>query len=253
MAISTQPPIQLTINNSANCIANVSLFNQNSPSVNARTKYSWNLTLANITCGYGSVVVNGITVNITFTPTLNGLITSLNNLGFGFFCSETVLSVTSLYVVDDINVYGSLDLCSGVVINVCYDLTSGAIPLTGAAGSTTTGTLTVTGGKVYVWAYYNAVTASSGTAIWSINSSVPPMYNLSGSFTVTPIIKTGFTTLGGQLNNGYALVDIGTYNFTLTRSALDTVPSSSVLIFIRAITADTFTPTPSLSYFVGAC
>jgi len=104
--------IQFTIVNSTDCNYNLPLFQQNVYSVNATTKYSWDVTTADLSCGTGTIVVNSITYNLTYTATLTGLLSALNALGFGFFCSETISGSTYIYVVDDTNVYGNLDLCS---------------------------------------------------------------------------------------------------------------------------------------------
>jgi len=65
--------------------------------------------------------------------------------------------------------------------SACYDLTSGLMPVTGGGGTTTTGTITVVGGTVNVWAEYNSGGSSSGTADFSM---VVNAIAASGTFTI---------------------------------------------------------------------
>ena len=133
--------IQFTIVNSTDCNYNLPLFQQNVYSVNATTKYSWDVTTADLSCGTGTIVVNSITYNLTYTATLAGLLSALNALGFGFFCSETIGGSTYIYVVDDTNVYGNLDLCS---VGTTTTTTSTTSTTTTAAPTTTTTSTTTT-------------------------------------------------------------------------------------------------------------
>ena len=133
--------IQFTIVNSTDCNYNLPLFQQNVYSVNATTKYSWDVTTADLSCGTGTIVVNSITYNLTYTATLAGLLSALNALGFGFFCSETISGSTYIYVVDDTNVYGNLDLCS---VGTTTTTTSTTTTTTTPPPTTTTTTSTTT-------------------------------------------------------------------------------------------------------------
>ena len=114
--------INLTIINDSDCTLTIPLFKNNVASINASTKYQWDITSAigvntyiytiddtnvygdldlctgsitNILCGLGSIVVNGVSITITYTPTLVGLLNSLNALGYGFFCTEFTTSITT--------------------------------------------------------------------------------------------------------------------------------------------------------------
>jgi len=121
--------IQFSVQNNTDCNINVPVLKQNVYSINALTKYSWNINTLNISCGVLSIVIGGQPYTINFTPTLPDMLTALNALGFGFFCTETISSNTFLYTQDDVNVYGDINDC-----------TTGTTTTTTAAPTTTTTT-----------------------------------------------------------------------------------------------------------------
>ena len=121
--------IQFSVQNNTDCNINVPVLKQNVYSINALTKYSWNINTLNISCGVLSIVIGGQSYTINFTPTLPDMLTALNALGFGFFCTETISSNTFLYTQDDVNVYGDINDC-----------TTGTTTTTTAAPTTTTTT-----------------------------------------------------------------------------------------------------------------
>jgi hypothetical protein len=157
--------IQFTIINSTDCEYNLPLFQQNVYSVNATTKYSWNITSANISCGTGTIVVNSVTYNLTYTATLAGLLSALNALGFGFFCTETIGGSTFLYVVDDTNIYGNLDLCPTG--------TTTTTTTTTAAPTTTTTTTTTTAAPTTTTTTSTTTEAPTTTTTTTTTTAVP--------------------------------------------------------------------------------
>ena len=130
--------IQFTIINQTDCTFNIPLFQSNVYSINATTKYSWDITAADLSCGTGTIVINGITINLSFATNLAGLLSALNSLGYGFFCTETIGFSTFLYVVDDTNIYGDLDLCPSVVSTTTTTTTTTAAPTTTTTTTSTT-------------------------------------------------------------------------------------------------------------------
>jgi hypothetical protein len=130
--------IQFTIVNGTDCDLTLPLFQENVYSLNATTKYSWDVTGEDYTCGDGQIVINGITYNLTFNPDITGLLISLNGLGFGFFCTETSGPNTAIYVQDDTNVYGDLQIC----VTSCVSTTTTTSTTTIAPTTTTTTTTT---------------------------------------------------------------------------------------------------------------
>jgi len=98
--------------------------------------------------------------------------------------------------------------------SACYDLTSGLMPVTGGGGTTTTGTITVVGGTVNVWAEYNSGGSSSGTADFSM---VVNAIAASGTFTITSTGQVGYSDTGGSTSFGFVTLNPGVYNFSLTK------------------------------------
>ena len=88
------------VNNTTDCVINVPLFSQSAPSINATTKYQWQIITADLSCGCWSIVVNSQTYFINFDGTLVGLQNAFNNLGFGFACTTTIGADTFLYTLD---------------------------------------------------------------------------------------------------------------------------------------------------------
>lgn len=154
--------INLTIINNSDCSLTIPLFQNNVASINATTKYSWDITTADLSCGFGSIIINSITYNITFDTTLTGLLSSLNGLNFGYFCSEIILGQLYVYTIDDTNIYGDLDLCPTPLTTTTTTTTSTsttsttttAIPTTTTTTTTSTTTTTTTASLQYLTDQY---------------------------------------------------------------------------------------------------
>jgi hypothetical protein len=136
--------VQFTISNFSDCGYNLPLFQQNPASINATTKYSWDITTQVLSCGTGQLIINGITYNLSYEANLTGLLAALNALGFGFFCTETIGGDTYLYTVDDVNIYGDLTLCDSGQTTTTTTSTTTAAPTTTTTTSTTTAAPTTT-------------------------------------------------------------------------------------------------------------
>lgn len=137
--------IQFTIINGTDCDFTLPLFQQSVYSINATTKYSWNITGEDFSCGDATLVINDQVVNLNFNPDVTGFIISLNALGYGFFCTETVGSDTFLYVQDDTNIYEDLQICVASCVTTTTTTTSTTIaPTTSTTTSTTTAAPTTT-------------------------------------------------------------------------------------------------------------
>lgn len=164
--------IQFTISNETDCSINLPLFQQNVYSINATTKYSWDITSEVLACGTGTIVVNGNTLTLNFTPTLTGLLNALNALGFGFFCTETIGGSTFLYVVDDTNVYGGLDLCPSASTTTTTSTT------TAAPATTTTTTTTTTAAPTSTTTTTSTTTAAPTTSTTTTTTTSATQFNL---------------------------------------------------------------------------
>jgi hypothetical protein len=123
------------VNNTTDCVINVPLFSTAAPSINATTKYQWQIITADLSCGCWSIIVNSITYFINFDGTLVGLQNAFNNLGFGFACTTTIGADTFLYTLDNTNVYGAIE--------TCYCITTTTTTTTTTIAPTTTTTTTI--------------------------------------------------------------------------------------------------------------
>lgn len=116
--------INYRIQNNTSSILPVELWgvdNITTTSLNATTRYTWNVTFGDLSCGYGSIVVNGTTYPLTIDGTLQGLVNQLNSLNFGTFGGYTSGASSYIFTADDINSYTNLILCDFPLIITMVD------------------------------------------------------------------------------------------------------------------------------------
>jgi hypothetical protein len=167
--------IQFSVKNNTDCDLNVPLLQQNVYSINATTKYSWNIQTIDLSCGTGSIVINGATYPLSYTAnSLNSYLSALNSLGFGFFCTETISSVNYLYTQDDINVYGNVSDC--------------------ATGTTTSTTTTTTTGVPTTSTTTTSTTLPSTSTTTTTTTGTPTTSTTTTTTTGTPTTSTTTTT-----------------------------------------------------------
>ena len=131
------------VNNTTDCVIDVPLFSESAPSINATTKYQWQLITADLSCGCWSIIINSQTYYINFDGTLVGLQNAFNNLGFGFACTTTIGADTFLYTLDNTNIYGAIDTCYCNNTTTSTTTTTTTLPITTTTTTTTT-TLPIT-------------------------------------------------------------------------------------------------------------
>jgi hypothetical protein len=134
--------INLTIINNSNSNFTIPLFQNGVASINSTIKYSYDITSASLACGQGDIIINGVVYNFTYQPNVSAAVTALTNLGFGFFSYEIIGLNTYIYVVDNTNVYGDMNLCLLVPTTSTTTTTTTPIPTTTTTTSTTTTTTT---------------------------------------------------------------------------------------------------------------
>jgi hypothetical protein len=87
-------------------------------SVNATTKFTYNVTGELFTCGSATIYINNTMYNVNYNlGSLQSCINSLNNLGFGKFDSYTNSGNTYIQVYDNVNIYGTLNICTVIPPN----------------------------------------------------------------------------------------------------------------------------------------
>lgn len=104
--------INLTITNNTNSTLVVPVFKGGVSGINSTTKYTYDITAGSIVCGYGDIVINSVLYNFTFDGTLDGLVNAMTNLGFSYFSWEISGGNTYVYTVDNVNIYGTLNICT---------------------------------------------------------------------------------------------------------------------------------------------
>ena len=137
----------------------------------------------------------------------------------GILSTDTVIRVTSNALCVNYEEYflpaATPTPTPSPVVGICYTVASGVYPTNGV-GTTVSGTITVQGASINVWAKHtNGGGGSTGTSNFSgtFNS-----VNVSGTYTVMVNGQVGYSNSGGTNSNGYVTLAPGTYNFSLTKS-----------------------------------
>lgn len=206
--------IQFVLQNSSDCDFNLELFQQNIFSVNATTKYSWNITTQDLSCSTGTIVINGVTINLTYEASITGLVSALNALGYGFFCSETLGGQTYIYTVDDTNVYGNLTLCDQGLTTTTTTTTSTTVSPT----TTTTSTTSTT----------TVAPVTTTTTTTTTTSAPVTTTTTTTTTTVAPVTTTTTTTTTTAGFVEYTITSNSYADSPLACSGYDTDPNTTV-------------------------
>ena len=199
--------IQFNIeNNTTDCVINVPLFSQSAPSINATTKYQWQIVLADLLCGCWSIIINSQTYFINFDGTLIGLQNGFNNLGFGFACTTTIGGNTFLYTLDNTNIYGAIQTCycittstttTTTTIAPTTTTTTTAAPTTTTtttiAPTTTTTTTTTTAPPTTTTTTTTTTTAAPTTTTTTTTTTAPPTTSTTTTTTTIPLANVNIS------------------------------------------------------------
>ncbi|MFY8160517.1 MAG: hypothetical protein ACOVNU_04245 [Candidatus Kapaibacteriota bacterium] len=247
--------INLTIINDSDCTLPIPLFQNNVASINATTKYQWDVTTADLSCGFGSIIVNGSLINITYLPTLVGLVDSLNALNYGFFCTEVIGANTYIYTKDNTNIYSLLDLCPTPTTTTTTTTTSStsttttAIPTTTTTTTTTSSTSTTTTAiPLYRISQASDVAACSGTADWIGTATFSGgLFTLCNCVSVTITSNLGlFDTAVGNNDTFFMSDGVNVRQFQRTGITYDALPIAACTVCAGTTTTTTTTTTTIL-------
>ena len=228
--------IQFVVVNSTGCGFDMPLFQQNVYSINATTKYSWDITGEDITCGTGSLVINGVTYNFSYTASsLTSLLESLNLLGFGFFCSEVISGNTYIYTTDDTNIYGILTLCGATTTTTTTTTTAAPTTTTTSTTSTTTSAPTTT-------TTTTTTTDAPTTTTTTTTTTEAPTTTTTTTTTTTEAPTTTTTTT----TTTEAPTTTTTTTSTTTEAPTTTTTTTTTTLSVSCTTY-TITGTPSIS------
>ena len=216
-----QELIQFSVKNNTDCDLNVPLLQMNVYSINATTKYSWNIQTIDLSCGSATIIINGGSYSISYTAnSLNSFLSALNALGFGFFCTEIISSVNYLYTQDDINIYGNINDCfSGPTTTTTTTTTTSAPTI-----STTTTTTTIAPTTSTTTTTTTAVVPTTSTTT-TTTTVAPTTSTTTTTTTVAPTTSTTTTTTTVAPTTTTSTTTTTTtaapYNFNLTNGSLD--------------------------------
>ena len=229
--------IQFVLTNATNCDFNIPMFENNVPSINATTKYSWDITSESLACGFGSIIINGIVYNFTFDGTLSGLLSVLNatssSVGCGFFCFEIVVGNTFVYVVDDNCVFGDLSLCGTITTTTTTTTSTTTSTTTAPSTSTTTST----------------TTAPSTTSTTTSTTTAPSTSTTTS--TTTGVLTTSTTSTTTTAASTSTTTSTTTAPSTSTTTSTTTAPSTSTTTSTTTAPSTTSTTTSTTTLPIG--
>ena len=197
--------INLQLQNNTNSNFTIPLFQRGVSSINATTKYSWNITGGDISCGISDIIINGVKYYVSYDGTLAGLTDAYTNLGFGFFSWEITGPNTYVYTVDDTNIYGDINICSTTTTT------------TTTTSSTTTTTTAATSVNLD-WAISRAVGGGSADLIVT-----DVLANVLLSVTSTAVLQSGTLT-----------IPVGVLPYTITVNASGVAGANYVICNLSA-------------------
>ena len=217
--------VNLTVINNSDCNLSIPLFQNNVSSINATTKYSWDIQGNSLACGSGNIIINGVLYTFTFTANnLVSLLAALNGLGFGLFCSEVVGGDLYIYTIDDTNVYG--------ILNICTVATTTSTTTTTTVAPTTTTTTTV------------APTTTTTTTVAPTTTSTTTTTTVAPTTTTTTTVAPTTTT-----TTTIAPTSTTTSTTTLPITTTSTTTSTTTQIFNVKAYASNQSDSPLLDAF----
>ena len=222
--------IQFTLQNTSDCAYNIPMMQNNNVVINSTTEYQWDITSADLSCGYGTIVINGVTYNITYeSNSVVSLVAALNNLGFGFFCfrdcsiTSTTTSTTSSTTTAAPTTSTTSSTTTAAPTTSTTSSTTTAAPTTSTTTTSTTGvptTSTTTSTTTDVPTTTTSTTTSTTTDVpttsttTSTTTDVPTTTTSTTTSTTTDIptttsTTTSTTTFGYQAEIEFLFYDFG--------------------------------------------
>jgi hypothetical protein len=236
--------VQFSVKNNTDCDINVPLLQRNIYSINATTKYSWNIQTIDLSCGTGSIVINGATYPLSYTAnSLNSYLSALNALGFGFFCTELISGTNYLFTQDDTNVYGNINDCAtGTTTSTTTTSTTG-VPTT----STTTTSTTLPSTSTTTTSTTGVPTTSTTTTSTTIPSTSTTTTSTTGVPT-TSTTTTSTTAPATSTTTTTTTVAPTTSTTTTTTTDVPTTSTTTTTTTLAPTTSTTTTTTTAAFY-----
>jgi hypothetical protein len=193
--------IQFTLQNTSDCAYNIPMMQNTNVVINSTTEYQYDITSADLSCGYGSIVINGVTYNITYqSGSLTSLIAALNNLGFGFFCSRDCSITTTSTTTSTTTAAPSPTSTTSTTTSTTTaagTTTSTTTSTTTASGTTTSTTTSTTTAAPTTTSTTTSTTTAAPTTTsttTSTTTAAPTTTSTTTSTTTNPPTTTSTTT-----------------------------------------------------------
>ena len=180
--------IQFTLQNTSDCAYNIPMMQNNNVVINSTTEYQYDITSADLSCGYGSIVINGVTYNITYEAnSVISLVGALNNLGFGFFCFRDISTSTTTTTTTAAGTSTTTSTTTGVPTTSTTTTSTTGVPTTSTTTSTTTDAGTTTSTTTSTTTDAPTTTTSTTT---STTTEVPTTTTSTTTSTTTVAFET---------------------------------------------------------------
>jgi len=225
--------IQFTLQNTSDCAYNIPMMQNTNVVINSTTEYQYDITSADLSCGYGSIVINGVTYNITYqSGSLTSLIAALNNLGFGFFCSRdcsitttsTTTSTTTAAPTTTTSTTTSTTTASGTTTSTTTSTTTASGTTTSTTTSTTTAAPTTTSTTT------STTTAAPTTTSTTTSTTTAAATTTSTTTSTTTAAPTTTSTTTSTTTNAPVALNFSLDNTSITNAITISLSFDSVLI-----------------------
>lgn len=186
--------IQFTLQNTSDCAYNIPMMQNNNVVINATTEYAWEIDTLDLSCGTGTIVINGVTYNLTYeSNSVISLVAALNNLGFGFFCYKacnTTTTTSTTTAAPTTTSTTSTTTAAPTTTSTTTSTTTEAATTTSTTTSTTTAAATTTSTTTSTTT--EAPTTTSTTT--STTTAVPTTTSTTSTTTAAPTTSTTTST-----------------------------------------------------------
>jgi len=184
--------IQFTLQNTSDCAYNIPMMQNQNVVINSTTEYQWDITSADLSCGYGTIVINGVTYNITYeSNSVVSLVAALNNLGFGFFCFRDC-SITSTTTTT--TTAAGTSTTTSTTTAAGTSTTTSTTTAAGTTTSTTTSTTTASGTTTSTTTSTTTDAATTTSTTTSTTTDAPTTTSTTTSTTTDAPTTTSTTT-----------------------------------------------------------
>ena len=192
--------IQFTLQNTSDCAYNIPMMQNNNVVINATTEYAWQIDTVDLSCGTGTIVINGVTYNVTYeSNSVISLVAALNNLGFGFFCFRACTTTTTT----------STTTAAPTTTSTTTSTTTAAPTTTSTTTTTTTEVPTTTSTTTTTTTEVPTTTSTTTTTTTEVPTTTSTTTTTTTEVPTTTSTTTTTTTAGIQATVEFSFFDSG--------------------------------------------